>query len=385
MSQIAIVGGGIGGLTAGIALQQFGHEVTVYERTPVLSPVGAGITLWSNALKVMEALGIVEELEARGAFPRSGIMGTGRGKLFSNTDNKHLLEMFGGTPVLGIHRADLHEVLCDAMGRERIVLGACCTGLSQDKEGVTLQFEGLEDVRCDVVIGADGIRSAVRRHVFNDGEPRYAGYTCWRGIAPKEAEVDASGELWGRGCRFGIVPIGDGRTYWFATENSAPGLTQTPEEMRASLTRLFGDWSFGIPALIEATPTDAIIRNDLDDKPPRKGWSEGRVVFLGDAIHPTTPNMGQGACMAIESALVLARCLDEFPTYQEAFARYEAVRYPRTSMVTNRSWSFGKIGQWTNPVAVWLRNAMVSMTPPSAVKKQLAPLLGYDARTVSLT
>ena len=163
--------------------------------------------------------------------------------------------------------------------------------------------------QADVVVGADGLRSAVRASLGIPGEIRYAGYTAWRGIAPFRTAGLLAGETLGCGQRFGLVPIAGDRVYWYATDNVPEGGREESERAKVRLAGMFSRWHAPIPALIEATPAAAILRNDISDRDPVDRWGAGRVTLLGDAAHPMTPNLGQGGCQAIEDALVLARCL----------------------------------------------------------------------------
>jgi 2-polyprenyl-6-methoxyphenol hydroxylase-like FAD-dependent oxidoreductase len=230
--------------------------------------------------------------------------------------------------------------------------------------------------RVDALVGADGLWSTVRRTLHGDSTPRYAGYTAWRGVIAYAGDVRAS-ETWGRGRRFGLVPLADGRVYWFATAN-APEHSQMPEGDKSELLGRFGRWHDPIPSVIEQTPDSAILRNDIYDLKPLKTWGIGRVTLLGDAAHAMTPNLGQGACQAIEDGVVLADCLAREPDTVEALRSYERARAPHTAMVIERSRRLGRVGQLQNPVATWLRDTLVGALPARSQLSQLAPIVGYD-------
>lgn len=181
----------------------------------------------------------------------------------------------------------------------------------------------------------------------------------------------------GRGSQVGLLPIGGGRTYWFATANVPAGGDDGSIGHKAELLKRFGGWYPAIPAAMEATPEEAIIRNDIFDRPPVRKWTDGRVALLGDAAHPTTPNMGQGACMAIESGYVLAKCLKTAEKPGAGLRTYEQARFDRTAMITNQSWKFGQIFAYENPLKCWLRDRMFGLMGGLAVK-QTEKVIGVE-------
>ncbi len=226
-------------------------------------------------------------------------------------------------------------------------------------------------IRASALIGADGIHSAVRAQLFGERAPRYAGYTCWRGIAelPDPAGPGVMFERWGRGRRFGLVPISATRSYFFATMNAEAGGVDEADPIE-TLRQLFGEFGEPVQRLLAATPSEAVLRNDIIDLPPLPSWTRGRVTLLGDAAHAMTPNMGQGACQAIEDGVTLAACFDG--SVEDALASYEARRRGRALSFVKRSWTLGRIGQWTSPAAVLLRNAITRLTPRWLLERSLA-------------
>ncbi|HEX2673424.1 MAG TPA: FAD-dependent monooxygenase [Polyangiaceae bacterium] len=205
---------------------------------------------------------------------------------------------------------------------------------------------------------------------LGDTPLRYAGYTSWRGVAPvgRLSPAHEAIELWGRGLRFGIVPIADDETYWFAVANAPAG--ETDAERATQLERFA---SFGEPAraLLEATPAERILRTDIHDRAPVPTWSKGRVALLGDAAHPTTPNLGQGGCMAIEDAVVLAHGLGKHSTLADALRAYERKRVAHTSKIVTASWQFGRLAQLEGSFTTWLRDFALRVTPESQVRARL--------------
>jgi 2-polyprenyl-6-methoxyphenol hydroxylase-like FAD-dependent oxidoreductase len=242
---------------------------------------------------------------------------------------------------------------------------------------VTVRFAGRREERGDLLVGADGLNSVVRARLFGDEKPLYAGYTAWRGIAGDGFMRDGWGsESWGRGERFGMVSLGRGRLYWFATRNAPEGENEDAAGRKAELLRHFGRWHEPIPALIRATEGAEILRNDVYDREPLKSWGVGRVTLLGDAAHPMTPNLGQGACQAIEDAVVLAGCVRE--ASDAALRLYEKRRKGRTATIVRRSRLVGRIGQLENPLLCGLRDALAKATPLRAQLRQLDPIVGYE-------
>lgn len=354
-----IIGGGIGGLAAAIALRQAGFAVKVFERSPELKEVGSGLSLWKNALAALDRLGVLDAANTLGVSAQQGA--------FRTPDGRILLKMKAGTHeettaegvILLLHRAELLNLLLDAVGRDAVTVGASCVGIDQTERGVTARFEDGREATGDLLIGADGLRSVVRETLFGPAKPNYAGYTAWRAVVPFEIGRLAPGETWGRGQRFGQWGMAHGRAYWYATQTVPEGQGDPPQGRKPGLLDLFRGWHSPIEALIEATEESAILRNDVFDRPPLAHWSVGRAGLLGDAAHPMTPDMGQGACQAIEDAVILADCLRAQPDIPQALRDYEARRIPRTSRVVRESRQAARIAQWSNPLACRFREALL--------------------------
>ena len=373
--KLLVAGAGPGGLVAALALRHAGHEVVVLERSPELRTAGAGLVVQTNAMRMLARLGLDGPVRRAGCVLGQGRIQTAEGQLLG-LSNLQQVGMGHGQPTVAIHRKALSETLAERLPASSLVFGAEVLGFEQDAQGVRVRSSA-GDFEAQGLIGADGLHSKVREGLFGSIPPRYAGYTCWRGICPVGHPLGAGAmsEAWGRGKRFGIVPIGTELTYWFATENApAEGRDQQP---KAEVLARFADFAPPTGALIEATPEQAILRNDIVDLEPLERWVEGRVGLLGDAAHAMTPNMGQGAGQAIEDAVVLGALLERMPLV-EALSAYEATRLPRARQFVERSWSMGSMAQWENGLARWLRDSAVRLTPESVMVGQLDQVFGVE-------
>ena len=363
--KVIIIGAGIGGLAAAIALQRHAIPVQVFERAKALEVIGSGLSLWPNALRALELLGLQSALAcvsrpmAAGAIYRWD----GRVLLDPHATDARLMP-------IGIHRADLQALLLAALDQAQLQLGAECMRVEQSTSHVTAHFADGQAVQADALIAADGIHSHIRSQLYGQQALRYAGYTAWRGVAHFDHALLKTGETWGAGRRFGCIPLFDDRVYWFATAN-APAGQRAAEGEKPGLLQDFGNWHAPIPALIEATPPEAILRTDIADRAPLMHWSKGRITLLGDAAHPMTPNLGQGACQALEDAVVLARCLAQHSDVVVALRQYESLRIARSSAIVRQSRQLGWVGQWQHPWAVRVRELLLRSTPPAVQLRQI--------------
>lgn len=360
---VSIIGGGIGGLAAASALQRQGIGVTVFERNPELREIGAGLTLWANGVQVLRHLGLGDALATISARLTSFECWSWREKRLGSI-RLDSIERRVGAPSLGIHRADLLRLLASAVDRGSIHVQAHCVGFRAEQGQVIARFADGPDQQTGLLVGADGLYSVIREQLLGKAPPRYSGYTCWRGVTLfEDAHVSPgiSSETWGRGQRFGMLPIGNGRVFWYATLNCPVDEQDRPGDRKANLLRLFAGWREPIEQLIEATDEGAILRNDLFDRRPVRRWGHGRVTLLGDAAHPPTPNLGQGACQALEDALVLAKCLSDQREPVAALRAFEARRSKRSAAIIKQSALVGKVGQWEQPLLCSLRDRLTPL------------------------
>ncbi|MBP3956835.1 FAD-dependent monooxygenase [Gemmata sp. G18] len=378
--RVIIIGSGIAGLSAAIALRKIGAEVAVYERAPELREVGAGISLWANALRALDHLGAGDSVRAVSLrMVRSEVRGRSGRKVQLGTRADDLERTFGVPEfVRMIHRADLVSALAAHVPPGAARYGQECVAVEGGGAGAKVRFATGHSDEADVVIGADGIHSVVRTAILGPEAPRFAGYTCWRGICPRPEGVEPGyvGEWWGRGKRVGITTLPGDRVYWWATKNAPPNGHEADE--RAFLASEFRDWAEPAPALFATTPPDRIFRNDIIDRPPVRVWSKGRVGVIGDAAHPTTPNFGQGGCMALEDAVALARCLATAPDPARGLEAFAAERYPRTTAITRESRRFGALGQREGRLLCWVRDLAVGALAPLVATKGFLKYARFD-------
>ncbi len=371
---VGIIGGGIGGIAAAVALHRAGIDVTVYERAKVLREVGAGLMLWPNATRVLKELGLLEKIESMSGRSDHFIVRSREGAILMDIG----LGQFD-VPALCTHRSDLLDSLISALPRERIRLGHHLDDLTQRRSGVRLHFADQVAIEHDFVVGADGLRSRVRSHLIGVHEPVYRGYMVWRGVARLNGAVPtgSNSESWGRGKRFGILNTGGDRFTWYATANSDADHVDSSEGRKRELLHIFAGWHEPVGRLIAATEESAILKNGAYDLAPLRRWGQGRVVLLGDAAHPCTPNLGLGGCMALEDALVLAKSFCKEPTPELALRRYETLRRRRTRHVQRRSLLMGNIGQWENPLVTGGREVVTSMLTAKIFERNLRRVYSY--------
>ncbi|HEX7296083.1 MAG TPA: FAD-dependent monooxygenase, partial [Pyrinomonadaceae bacterium] len=291
-------------------------------------------------------------------------------------------------PAVAIHRADLQRILLNTLPSSVVRLAHSCVETQQQSESTTIIFNDQSPLSCRYLIGADGVHSDVRAQITETPPVRFHGYVVWRGIScstPDEIQGDAAMELHGRGKRFGIGPVGHGRTGWWAAANTELENFVAKESIADAhdeLSELFRGWYSPVLGLIKSTTT--ILRTEASDRPSNITWGRGRTTLLGDAIHPTTPNLGQGGCMAIEDALVLTRCFVKYGLSEDALRAYERVRYARTTAITYVSRLYGNIGQWENQIATATRSKVISALPRGLMKHLMKLVFDYDAASVRI-
>jgi len=365
MTSAIIIGGGIAGLSTALALKNAGIGATVFERAPAIAELGAGLTLWSNAVNALGELGVRREILASASILRKTVslmLSSGRG---GSIDLEKLAHRFGA-PSICIHRGRLQLILLGALGEENVRTGCACIHAEQAGNRVRVHFENGADAEADFLVAADGIRSGIRRQLHPHAVIRHAGYLSWRGIARKsEVDPPPAGQnvtFFGAGSQAAVLECGTDYLFWYVTRNGPPKPSASASERKAEITRLIQGWPKALTRCIEATPPESILETDILDLPPLSTWGAGRTTFAGDAIHATTPNLGQGAGMGIEDGVVLGRCFSAGRDVEECLRDYERRRKPRTDWIVRESFRIGRVLQMENRLAVKLRDAL-STTP----------------------
>jgi salicylate hydroxylase len=389
MRRVAIVGAGLGGLAAAVALRQRGFDVMVFEQSPTLGEVGAGIQVAPNAMKVLRALGLDAQAMAVGSeLERHVIRDFKTGRIVSATPMKDAYRERYGAGTYGFHRADLHSVLLEALPRELITLDARCVAVQTHAERATLQFADGSEYQCDAVIGADGIHSVIREALFGPSLPRFTNVVCWRGLVPTDA---LSPNLIERDMTAWFGPHSTIVHYYLRRGEIVnwAGFCDA-ENWREESWRTEGDrdealgyyqgWHPGIAELI--SKTEVLYKWALFDRDPLPQWTRGRVTLLGDAAHPMLPYLAQGACMALEDAYAVAAALARPHTsVEQALAEYQAARLPRTARVQLASRARAPINQMTSPLARLRRDvgmAVHRLFNPKQHTYKIEWIHGYD-------
>jgi FAD-dependent urate hydroxylase len=337
--KVIIVGAGIGGLTAHLVCRRAGFEVEHYERQPGLGPAGAGIVLWSNGVKVLLTLGLGDQLRQIGHTLERVVTRTNKGEPLTEMPVGEL-EGKLGAPVYPVGRTDLQNLLVDAVGPGALNLGAKCVRVEQKAGSATAYFEDGHTATGDVVLGADGIHSTVRRAVAGEVQPRFTGMVNWVGLLANDGlqPEHIGAEFLGEGKRCGLLPLAGNRVYFGFACALDKGAPAPATGRRSQLREVFGGWPAPIPAVVERLDEADLRFLEIHDLPPLSRWSQGRVTLLGDAAHATAPTLGQGGCQAMEDAIWLARCLGATTLgVADGLARYESKRRERAEMIVARS------------------------------------------------
>jgi len=374
--KIAVIGGGIAGLTFVRCLTTEEYEIHIFEKKESFGEVGAAISVFPNALCVMDKIGLLTPILENSGHLKTVYLKTSKGTVLSKSEPK------SDYPVICIHRATLHHILLENIDATLYNDYSLEKLIHQDDGKIELQFENGEKLLFDAVIGADGIHSKVRQSIINDGNPVFRGYSIWRGVVKTDFDIGYGSETYGKGQRVGIVPIKDGVYGWWATCNEDYLQDDKPEGTKEKLNRLFGNWHYPIPELVNTT--ENILKNSLTDRIPHKGWTKGNATLLGDAAHPTTPNLGQGGCMAIEGAYILAKSIQKYGLLSKAYQRYEELQFPRSKDITNKSLQMGEIGQLSNPILIGLRNSAIKVMPSSLAMKMIDKYFSYRVTSLEI-
>ncbi|WP_245564153.1 FAD-dependent monooxygenase [Nocardia testacea] len=361
-----VVGGGIGGLAAAVAFHRRGWQVEVLERAPEITEVGAGLSIQPNGLRALDTLGLGDPLRTGGAAgPPRGIRRADGAWLIRN-DTEELERRFG--PWAIVHRAALVEILRGALPAQALRPG---TTVRQVLPDGTVHHDSCT-ATADLVIGADGVHSVTRCALWpRAAGPRYVGYTTWRLLTAPHA-VDGSVEIWGRGERVGYVPLPDGRIYCYLMANAPAGSRIGPDRLRER----FAHWPDPVPALLDAAHPDAVLQHDTYELPNLRTYIRGKVAILGDAAHAMAPNLGQGACQALEDAVTLATAVDTHGI-AAGLAEYDRLRRPRTQMIARLSRRVGAPAHWNSALATALRDTALPLLPSALFGRSITPAYSW--------
>jgi salicylate hydroxylase len=388
--KISIVGAGLGGLAAAIALSARGFEVRVFEQAPELGEVGAGVQLAPNATRVLNALGLQQEIMKTAFEPeRHAVVNWKTGKVTAATQMKGVYEKQFGARYLTFHRADLHAALLQAVPSKQITLNAKCRSVEDNGRSVVLRFEDGTEVESDLVIGADGIHSKVRESLYGPLAPRFTGVICWRGVVPVGAvpkdTISRDMGAW-LGPRSTLVTYYLRRGELINWAAFYEGNEWREESWKTfanpdEVLRTYEAWHPSINTLI--SKTTQLYKWAVFERDPLPQWTKGRVTLLGDSSHPMLPYLAQGGCMAFEDAYVLAAALAKSPeNVVGALKLYESLRLPRASKVQLASRNRGPINNVTSPIVRATRDigyAVQKLINPSKHTYKVEWIYNYDA------
>ncbi|TDQ52012.1 FAD-dependent monooxygenase [Actinorugispora endophytica] len=376
-----VVGGGIGGLTAAAALHDKGWAVTVCERSPAVEPVGAGLGVAPNGLRALDSIGLGDSLRALAVEQGSAGLRRRDGRWLLRTDADDMRRRLGDSIVV-LPRSDLVDLLLSRLPATALHTATTVTSV---EPGDTRQLARVGttagELTADLVVAADGLRSTTRPELFLEHPgPVYAGFTSWRFITSAPDGPISYGESWGRGTAFGMLPLPDGRVYCYATANAPAGERAADE--RAELFRLLEGWHDPIRWLLRSVGPESVLRTDVwHIDTPLPAYHKGRVALLGDAAHAMTPNLGQGACQAMEDAVVLAHQVSGSTAYVPvALASYTDARLARTSLIVQRSAQLAENVQSESALVAGLRDAgagMMGRLAPRMMSRFLDPILDW--------
>jgi salicylate hydroxylase len=366
--RVAIIGGGIGGLTAANALSQAGIEVAVYEAAAELREIGAGVALHANAMRVLRGIGVEDGVRKVAGRSEWAVTRNGKtGRVISRTSRKQQATAFGLQSAT-VHRADLLDVLADALPPGLVTLGKRCTRVEPDGATAVARFADGSEIEADVIIGADGIHSAVRTSLFGPDDPRFTGKICYRSVIPTAA-VSGSGRLPDNGQWLGphgtivLYPLRGEELINVVCHYDDDGYRHESwitECSREEVLERYAGWHESLLRLFAAGNT--WYKWALYDRDPIPRWTRGRVTLLGDAAHPMLPYLGQGACQALEDGAVLATALTaEAADPLTGLARYERTRRPRASRVVLTARERGLSNHLASPWATMRRDLLIAV------------------------
>ncbi|MGZ3774045.1 MAG: FAD-dependent monooxygenase [Pseudobdellovibrionaceae bacterium] len=370
---IGILGAGIGGLTTALALQRRGKRAEVFESAPKIRAVGAGLWIPPNAMKVFDQLKVGDQIRSQGVELKQIEVRDYRNRLITHITGKLLQQKYGSHSI-SIERSALHRILSNELSHEQIHLGMTAETVDVSESKVQLTFSSGAIKELNLLIASDGIHSIIRKSLFPPRSLRYSGQRCFRGLLSAGHFPFLKGgsvELWGRGVRFGCSPVGPDKFYWYATKTQAPGVNLSNKEALEVLKSDLQDFPSDIQDFVHKIDPAHILQNDLYDLTPDAGWIHSRVALLGDAAHATTPNLGQGAALAVEDAWAISEELERTESVAKAFHSYNERRKQRTQFIVDTSLQIAKMTNWENPAIMAIRNFLLRHTPNFVVQRHL--------------
>ncbi len=365
---IDIIGAGIGGLTTAIALEQKGIKTRIFEQADKIKPVGAGVILANNAMQVYENLGLRKIIEENGNHISSMNITKANLNLMSKVDlsffeKKHKVRN------IAIHRGTLQQILMNELKSTDLNLNHHITSVEPNDNGYALMFENGEQIQSSTLIGADGLNSVVRQNLFPNSVIRNAKQICWRGVTDFKLPIKYKNELneaWGKKDRFGFVQIAENKVYWYALKSFKK---DKDEFLVNDIETYFSNYHPIVNEIIDSTKEEQINTVEISDLKPTNIWHKENVCLIGDAAHAMTPNLGQGACQAIEDAYILSMCLHKYDE-NIAFKEFQKLRLPKAHQVVKASWILGELAHLSNPILIGIRNQLIRLAPSSLNRKQ---------------
>ncbi len=366
---IAIIGGGIGGLSLANCFEQYKIPYILYEKATKFGEIGAGIGISESAFSILERIGLGSEIIQKGKFVTDAIIVNKKAQVVRKLPIKN-----GG---FCIHRADLISILSKNISTEFVKFGFELDTFNTIDKKVILYFSNGQTLTHDYVFACDGINSAFRQRLFPTIKKRYSGQTIWRGIATCSLPAiyqTSYLEFWGENLRFATIPLNDEQYYWYACKPAIEGQQDDKETLKNELKLLFKNYCQEVNQAIDSTTL--IIRNDMWDlKPHQESWHKSNIIFLGDAIHATTPNLAQGGCQAIEDAYTLATLVYNKGFSNEVFEEYRNLRIEKVNYIVNQSWNYGKISHQKNKFLEIVVQSIFRLLPKKIFEEQYRKLI----------
>jgi FAD-dependent urate hydroxylase len=384
--RVLIIGGGPAGLATAVALKRVGIPAAIFEQAPVHLAVGSGIGVTSNSLKALMRLGVGQRLLPRGVACESFNFYSQSGRFLNRSPEGEVAEAWG-PPSITVLRADLYNALAAELDTDTLQLGARFVGAEQDSDGVTARFDDGREERGSLLLGCDGTGSAVRDAMGLGGEPLYSGFISWRNVIVQEPEIVPEGEARlyiGRGKAFAMFPCVDRQVYIACSIQGPAAGKDAPGTVKRTLMSHFGGWNEPVRRALDAAEEAGFNRTDLYDRDPGPTWFKGRIALLGDAIHPTTPFIGQGASIAMEDGITLAkelaiaRDLHSGADVEAALTAYQWRRRDRTAWIVEAARRRGKMCAITNRVAAAVRDRALRLMPEKTIRRELERIVFHE-------